>query len=248
MKLFRSQRGEERRDREVHMISAARSALAGIGSAIRRQALLACLPEVVDTGGIAYGDEAQLWSATFSRACTPIQELSTMGSVLTCQQQAQLVELLFHLHRAGILHRDIKPNNIMLYEPQDAPRQVVLVDYDCAIETGVDLTQPGATAAAPECGWAGNIQCGVAPSKPYRPNARDDLIPLVRALYLNMTLDLVPEQKNRGQESHVEKDAYWAKMLVSNALYRRMAEAVQAKDSDPYEALLRFLLPAGSPG
>jgi hypothetical protein len=248
MKLYRTHRGEHRRDREVHMISAARGALVRIRSPIRRESLLACLPEVVKCGSVGYGDEAQVCSVTFRRACTPIQELSTMGRILTCQQQAQVVELIYYLHKAGILHRDIKPNNIMLYEPEDVPSQVVLLDFDCAIETGVDLTRPGAIAATPERGWAGNMQCGLTPSNPYCPCARDDLIPLVRAFYLNVTLDLTPEQKDRGEGIRDWKEEYWARVFVVSTIYRHMVEAVDVEDGDPYESLLRFLLPAGSPG
>ncbi len=92
------------------------------------------------------------------------------------------------------------------------------------------------------------MQCGLTPSNPYCPCARDDLIPLVRAFYLNVTLDLTPEQKDRGEGIRDWKEEYWARVFVVSTIYRHMVEAVDVEDGDPYESLLRFLLPAGSPG
>lgn len=59
-------------------------------------------------------------------------------------------------HELGILHRDIKPNNIMLFERDDDPDRVKLVDFGIAKmfgearqEPGMDLTAAGFLVGTP---------------------------------------------------------------------------------------------------
>ncbi|MEB3051729.1 protein kinase [Mycolicibacter sp. MYC123] len=43
---------------------------------------------------------------------------------------------LDHAHHHGLLHRDVKPANIMVAEPDDAPRRILLADFGIARQLG----------------------------------------------------------------------------------------------------------------
>lgn len=62
----------------------------------------------------------------------------------------QLFEALDHIHAAGVVHLDIKPENIMLTR---VGSRVKIIDFGCAVSAACDTT-PGYTAAykAPEQG------------------------------------------------------------------------------------------------
>jgi predicted Ser/Thr protein kinase len=81
----------------------------------------------------------------------------TLGAEQACEALSQIADALAELHRTGIVHRDIKPDNIILC----AGRGAVLVDFGVASSARVSssvtatLTDPGrvlgeATYQAPE--------------------------------------------------------------------------------------------------
>lgn len=53
----------------------------------------------------------------------------------------QVIEALQHVHAAGLVHRDIKPRNIILYKTETGEESIKLVDFGIAKEAG----QVGAT-------------------------------------------------------------------------------------------------------
>jgi serine/threonine protein kinase len=59
----------------------------------------------------------------------------------------QLLEALAYLHRRNVLHRDVKPNNIIL----DARREVVLIDFGAAKKEFHQFTGTGTVIYTP--GW-----------------------------------------------------------------------------------------------
>lgn len=59
---------------------------------------------------------------------------------------AQLLEALAHVHAAGLVHRDVKPANIML----DPNGQTFLLDFGVAKDEDSRLTETGATVGTPQ--------------------------------------------------------------------------------------------------
>ena len=67
----------------------------------------------------------------------------------------QTLEVLDASHKAGIIHRDIKPDNIMLANNEDGSLQVKIMDFGIAkIREGVDvsstMTVEGASVGTPQ--------------------------------------------------------------------------------------------------
>lgn len=74
--------------------------------------------------------------------CPPASGFSS-GFDVECTRfyAAELLVAIAHLHRHGVVHRDIKPGNIML----DTSGHLRLIDFGCAAETNVNLdSQPDA--------------------------------------------------------------------------------------------------------
>jgi tetratricopeptide (TPR) repeat protein len=67
----------------------------------------------------------------------------TLTISAACEIVRQLVEVTARIHEKGILHRDLKPDNIMLLDASDAPR-VKLLDFGLATSSSLSsLTQTG---------------------------------------------------------------------------------------------------------
>jgi serine/threonine-protein kinase len=87
-----------------------------------------------------------------------LAELLAQGALepsLACDIASQVLGSLAVLHRAGIVHRDIKPTNIILEPGGDGHRQARLVDLGVAKASVFDaapekLTQPGALLGTPQ--------------------------------------------------------------------------------------------------
>ena len=96
----------------------------------------------------------------------------------------QVADALHHAHEAGIVHRDVKPANILVCdaEPGSAP-QVKVADFGiarAATQDGADLTQPGALLGTAKYLSPEQVQGG-------DPDARSDVYALGIVLYECLT-------------------------------------------------------------
>jgi len=110
--------------------------------------------EVYDTGALPDGSpflvmerlHGETLSASIARGPLPIATVVELGR--------QMMRGLGAVHEAGIVHRDIKPDNVMLHAPPDGPRTVKLVDFGIARRVGIEpaarLTCHGALVGTPQ--------------------------------------------------------------------------------------------------
>lgn len=99
------------------------------------------------------------------------------------QIAAQIADALDYAHRKGIIHRDVKPGNIMLKrlsrpdEPGEQPFRAMLTDFGLVkLSEGTSLTQSGATLGTPT--YMSPEQCAGEPL-----DGRSDLYSLGIVLY-----------------------------------------------------------------
>jgi serine/threonine-protein kinase len=53
----------------------------------------------------------------------------------------QVVDALDYAHERGVIHRDIKPGNIMLAQDENGNQQAILMDFGLVMDRGTDTTQ-----------------------------------------------------------------------------------------------------------
>jgi tRNA A-37 threonylcarbamoyl transferase component Bud32 len=95
----------------------------------------------------------------------------------------QVAEALGHAHGNGIVHRDVKPGNILLCDEPDSTIQAKVVDFGiakAAAEWGHDLTKTGAVLGTAKYLSPEQVQGG-------EPDARSDLYALGVVLYEMLT-------------------------------------------------------------
>lgn len=110
---------------------------------------------------------------------------------------AKIARVLGHVHRRGIIHRDIKPHNILV---NDAGDEIRLIDFGIAVRHGTYVTDETTRG-----GLAGSLAY-MAPEQTGRMNrsvdTRTDLYGLGATLYHMLTRELPFEGKDIAEMIH----------------------------------------------
>lgn len=75
-----------------------------------------------------------------------LRERGPMPTAMAAQVCAQVAEALAAAHRAGVVHRDVKPANVLLRDPAARPLHAYLCDFGIARMEGLHLTTAGAVS------------------------------------------------------------------------------------------------------
>lgn len=172
---------------------------------------------------------------TLDAVIFPDQPLSETVAIHYIRQLAAALKVV---HGHGLLHRDVKPQNIMLREGTD---QIVLIDFGIAREFTPDVTQTHTNLISP----------GYAPIEQYlnqeRRTAATDIYGMAATLYAMLTAqapiasvlrDRQPMPEPRDLQSHLSA-------AVNQAVLRGMAIESQHRPSSVDEWLA--LLPTPQP-
>lgn len=113
-----------------------------------------------------------------------LEEHRVIDAATTCAIGVQVADALQHAHDAGIIHRDVKPANILVCDGEaGSPLQVKVADFGIAravAQDGADLTQPGTLLGTAKYLSPEQVQ-GL------EPDARSDIYALGVVLYELLT-------------------------------------------------------------
>jgi serine/threonine-protein kinase len=119
--------------------------------------------------------EGQLWIAmdyvegTDAGQLIKAQYRDGMSEHDVCAIITAVAGALDYANQRGLLHRDVKPANILLTEPEDGERRVLLADFGIARQLAEVITPRGAVVAisgmlAPLPRWP--VPCQARPPRP----------------------------------------------------------------------------------
>jgi hypothetical protein len=103
--------------------------------------------DMVDDGGtpwlvMEYLPSRSLAQVLAERGTLPVQQVATIG--------AQVADALIAVHAAGVIHRDVKPGNILIGEGERSDGLVKITDFGISRARGdVSLTQTGVVKGTP---------------------------------------------------------------------------------------------------
>ena len=128
----------------------------------REASLLARLnsPHVIDIYDYGVQDECPYIATQFIGGGDLGHLLQARGAMpprLGAQVCAQVADALHDAHRAGVVHRDVKPSNVLLRDPDTLDLHAYLCDFGIARTETDGLTVPGSVTGtwsylSPECG------------------------------------------------------------------------------------------------
>ena len=152
--------------------------------------------------------------------------------VVTSGHMQQLLECLKGAHRVGVVHRDIRPENIMV----DSSGGARLIDWGAAYMTNAGVVSKGFTGTFRYASDA--VLEAVIEGSAREPKPADDLESLVRAVLAVNTVTIGNELAQLDQGDFIGARDFWRRKRVSNDRYEVFFEAAGRCDYDVLKELV----------
>lgn len=149
-----------------------------------------------------------------------------------------ILESVGHVHRQGILHRDVKPDNLVVQivgdpdSPGDTRQRVALIDFDHA--------DPDWDPSTPSCQGAfhGTLRFSAPETFMGFFSQASDLYSVGVILYMLMSGKMPFEDDIYAEDALRKKKASWARNHWRGGVYKRLQEARVDWQCDPWPAQL----------
>lgn len=171
---------------------------------------------------------------SFTNAALVMHDLPFHIDVVTSDHVGQLLACLKGAHEAGVIHRDIRPENIML----DEGGRARIIDWGAAHVTDHAVEEPFQ-------GFVGTFRYGsdevlgaLISSTPRPPQPKDDLESLVRVVLAINSVTILRELASLEQGDFAGARDYWRRKRASNASQDFFFEAAASCN---YEALQQLV-------
>ena len=151
----------------------------------------------------------------------PCGGISGDGVRTVGKHYADLVSVIEKAHSVGIIHRDIKPNNILVYYDGVSPDGIIILNDWSSSYIGNAAVR-----------WIGTYGYSSYVDGLYVPNKIDDCNALIKTIYSLVTQESPPEERDHVDSfwnSRLTKDSIWGKLLQYAMIcsYSDIRDAVQ---------------------
>lgn len=167
-----------------------------------------------------------------------VEERGALHAATTAAVGVQVADALQHAHDAGIIHRDVKPANILICEGvEGAPIQVKVADFGiarAATREGADLTQPGAILGTAKYLSPEQV-------KGEEPDPRSDVYALGVVLYESLTgrAPFIADTEMATAMAHVHDEPLTPRQVragIPRSLEAIVTKAMAKSPADRYQS------------
>jgi serine/threonine-protein kinase len=110
-------------------------------------------PGVYEVSSLGDGTPYVVMEYVVGQSLAELIRHEPLGVALACEIAAEILSALCSVHRHGVVHRDVKPSNILLEQAEEGRLRARLVDFGIAKASSfsdMQLTQPGSLLGTPQ--------------------------------------------------------------------------------------------------